>query len=167
MMDFASKTAKQAYKELTQECGRISADALAAVKDLGPSEKALATMAALRMQFDMMAEAVRIASNIEIQNTQIAVQGTLLDRAMGGMIMGSKNKITIPITQDRYLVYRTTEISKTILLVERTEDEGSLIATTGTEQAVLATSPVGCVALANALQDMAKKIRELNIEGTL
>lgn len=83
-MKFSSKLADAVYKELVSECGRVSGEANDAIRGLPQGEKALATVSVLKMQFDMLSEAIRIASNIELQGTQMAAQATLLDMAISG-----------------------------------------------------------------------------------
>ena len=82
-MQFKSDMATQAYKELTAECGRISGEAMEAIKDLQYGERATATVTVLQIQFNMMAEAIRTASDIELQSTHLVAQATMMGMSMG------------------------------------------------------------------------------------
>ena len=73
--------------------------------------------------------------------------------------MTDKNKITVPVTNELFLVYRTTNMTKSVLLVRRVETKGSLVSYDEAEQFQIATSAPGCMAVSEALKDMADKIR--------
>jgi len=73
------------------------------------------------------------------------------------MSIKEKTEITIPITEDRYLICRNTELGRSIYLVDKIKGEWY----DSTDQKILATSPVGCDSLADALKEMADKIRDI------
>ncbi len=74
--------------------------------------------------------------------------------------MTDKNKITIPISDNSFLVYRVTNMSKAVLLVKKTPPKpGAYFSDHETEQALIATTPAGCQAIGEALIEMGKKIR--------
>ena len=68
--------------------------------------------------------------------------------------MGDKNKIVIHINEKLLLVYRETEISKEVSLVDRD-------ASYSDQQKRLCTTAAGCNAIAHALTEMATRIRKL------
>lgn len=82
--------------------------------------------------------------------------------------MTDKNKITVPISKKEFLVYRVNELGKSVVFVRTHKGAPDTIRRQldleDVEQIVLATTPVGCVAVANALDEMADKIRQLKKE---
>lgn len=68
----------------------------------------------------------------------------------------SEDKIKVPISKKEFLVYRVNELGASVLFVRKL--------TEGVDQIVLASTPVGCVAVANALDEMSDKIRQLKKE---
>lgn len=79
--------------------------------------------------------------------------------------MTDKNKITVPISKKEFLVYRVNELGASVLFVRRNkaapDTTERLLDLEDVEQIILASTPVGCVAVANALDEMADKIRQL------